>query len=163
MKANKGGVRLSRKMSDQRATETHVNTRCNSVPSDYTHTKEFWKSFSPRIIRHFTHSVVQVLGQRVDEDYLARGRGAVQADGGVEVVVPEHGLSQQSDQQRDDQDGEQRDQPTQDRHACGAGQVSDVTATWEGDKTRRWDNRAWDGFQGKNTWKGHKEKLQEVT
>lgn len=41
MKANKGTVRLSREMSDQRAIEAHVSSRCNSVPSDYTHSKGF--------------------------------------------------------------------------------------------------------------------------
>lgn len=110
--------------------QRQVHARCNSVPSDYRHSKGWSSPFSSRAVKkNATHAVVQVLGQRVDEDDLPGGRSAVQADGGVEVVVPEHGASQQSDQQSHDQHREQRDQPAEDRHARGAGQVPDVPAT----------------------------------
>lgn len=73
-----------------------------------------------------TYSKVQVLGQRVNQDHLPRGGGAVQADGGVEVGVPEHGAAQQGDHQGHDQHRYQGDEPAQEGHACRAGQVPDV-------------------------------------
>lgn len=76
--------------------------------------------------RNAAYSKVQVLGQRVDEDHLARGGGSVQADGGVEVGVPEHGAAQQRDDQGHDQHRHQGDEPAQEGHARGAGQVPDV-------------------------------------
>lgn len=54
-------------------------------------------------IKNSTYSKVQVLGQRVNEDHLARGSRPIQADGGVEVVVPKHGSAHQSDEQSYDQ------------------------------------------------------------
>lgn len=62
----------------------------------------------------------------MNEDHLARGGSPVQADGGIEVVVPEHGAAQQSDDQSYDQHRHQGDEPAQDRHTSGAGQVPNI-------------------------------------
>lgn len=96
----------------------------------------FWDiyvfSFLPRLTwKNFTYSIIQVLGQRVNEDDLARGSGSIQTDGGVEVIVPKHGAAQQSHHQSHDQHWEQGDDPAQDRYTCGAGQISNVTTAWE--------------------------------
>lgn len=64
----------------------------------------------------------------MDEDHLASGCSPIQADGGVKVVVPEHGAAKQSDEQRYDQHRQQRDEPAQHRYARGTGQISNVAA-----------------------------------
>lgn len=81
--------------------------------------------------KNCTYSKIQVLGQRVNEDHLACGSSPVQADGGVEVVVPEHGAAQQSDDQSYNQHCQQGDEPAQDGYTCGAGQISDIATTWK--------------------------------
>lgn len=65
----------------------------------------------------------------MNEDHLARGSSSVQADGGVEVSVPEHGASQQSDDQSHNQHRQQGDKPAQDCYTCGTGKISDIAPT----------------------------------
>lgn len=78
-----------------------------------------------------THPVVQVLGQCVYEYHLASGCSSIQADWGIEVVVPKHGAAQQSDKQGHNQHRQQGDKPAEQCYTCGAGQVSNIAPTLE--------------------------------
>lgn len=64
----------------------------------------------------------------MDEDHLACGCGPVQADGGIEVVVPKHGAAQQGHEQSYDQHRQQGDEPAQHCYARGTRQISDIAA-----------------------------------
>lgn len=79
------------------------------------------KRLFPTVCQSPTHPVVQVFGQRVDEDKFSGGCGSIQADGCVKVGVPKHGASQQSDEKGDDQHRQQGDEPTQHRYGGGTG------------------------------------------
>lgn len=45
-----------------------------------------------------SYPIVKVLGQCMYKDHLASGGSSIQADGSIEVVVPKHGVAQQSDE-----------------------------------------------------------------
>lgn len=77
-----------------------------------------------------THPIIKVLGQRVNENDLADGSGSVQTDGGVEMTVPEHRSTHQSDEQRHDENRQESDEPAQESHTRAVHQITNVPTTW---------------------------------
>ncbi len=65
------------------------------------------------VVCFVSHPVVQVLGECVDQQDLSDGGGSIQTHSGVEVCVPEHGASGESDQQSHDQNRQQSHEPAQ--------------------------------------------------
>lgn len=76
-----------------------------------------------------THPVEHVLGQRVDQHNRAGGGGSVQADGGVEVSVPEHGATHQSDDPSHKLNHQQSREPAKDDHTHRTSQIMLVLDT----------------------------------
>lgn len=89
-----------------------------------------WGVFCPS-----SHPVVQVPGQRVDQQDLADGGGSVQTDGGVEVSVPEHGASRERHEQSHDQNRQQSHEPAQHSHTRRTRQITHVAAACRGTET----------------------------